>query len=52
MPGKGDATCHLLGRTREEWGDERADELRFFEPNRLKDCLDVSLSRVTDTLKS
>jgi hypothetical protein len=30
--GKGDAACHLIGRTREEWGDERAEELRFFEP--------------------
>jgi hypothetical protein len=49
--GKGDAACHLLGRTREEWGDERAAELRFFEAERLKDCLDVSLHRVTETLK-
>jgi two-component system response regulator HydG len=49
--GKGDAACHLFGRTREEWGDERAEELRFFEPNRLKECLDVSLDRVTETLK-
>jgi DNA-binding NtrC family response regulator len=50
--GKGDASCHLLGRTREEWGDERAEELHYFEPTRLKDCLDVSLQRVTDTLKA
>ena len=49
--GKGDVACHLFGRTREEWGDERAEELRFFEPSRLKDCLDVSLDRVTETLK-
>jgi DNA-binding NtrC family response regulator/predicted hydrocarbon binding protein len=49
---KGDAACHLIGRTREEWGDERAEELRFFEPRRLKDCLDVSLERVIETLKS
>jgi len=49
--GKGDAGCHLLGRTREEWGGERAEELRFFEPGRLKECLDVSLHRVTETLK-
>jgi transcriptional regulator with PAS, ATPase and Fis domain len=49
--GRGDAGCHLLGRTREEWGDERAEELRFFEPGRLKECLDVSLHRVTETLK-
>lgn len=50
--GKGDAACHLIGRTRSEWGDERADELRFFEASRLKDGLDVSLQRVTETLKA
>ena len=49
--GKGDAACRVFGRTREEWGDERAAELRFFEAGRLKDCLDVSLQRVTETLK-
>jgi two-component system response regulator HydG len=31
--GKGDAACHLVGRTREEWGDERAEDLLFFEGN-------------------
>ena len=50
--GKGDAACHLLARSRDQWGDERADELRFFEPSRLDDTLDVSLQRVTDTLKA
>ncbi|HEV8548716.1 MAG TPA: sigma 54-interacting transcriptional regulator, partial [Polyangiaceae bacterium] len=50
--GKGDAACHLLGRTREEWGDEHAEELRFFEATRLEACLDVSLHRVTETLKA
>ena len=50
--GKGDAACHLMGRTREEWGDERAEELRFFDAKRLEECLDVSLQRVTETLKS
>jgi two-component system, NtrC family, response regulator HydG len=50
--GRGDAACHLFGRTREEWGDDRAEELRFFEPSRLKECLDVSLDRVTETLKA
>jgi len=50
--GKGDAACHLFGRTREEWGDERAEELRFFEPKRLKECLDVSLQHVTESLKA
>ena len=47
----GHAGCHLLGRTREQWGGERADELRFFEQSRLTECLDVSLRRVVDTLK-
>jgi two-component system, NtrC family, response regulator HydG len=50
--GKGDAACQLFGRTRAEWGDARAEELRFFEPKRLKECLDVSLQRVTQSLKS
>ena len=50
--GKGDAACHLFGRTREEWGDERAAELQFYAPIRLKECLDVSLHRVTETLKA
>jgi DNA-binding NtrC family response regulator len=50
--GQGDAACHLIGRTREDWGDEHAEELRFFEAKRLKDCLDVSLRRVTATLKT
>lgn len=47
---KGDAPCQLFGRTREGWGDERADELRFFEARRLDECLDVSLQRVRQTL--
>ena len=50
--GRGDASCHLLGRTVDDWGDERAEELRFFEQARLKECLDVSLNRVTETLKA
>ena len=49
--GQGHAACHMLGRTREEWGDERAEELAFFDSGRLKECLDVSLSKVTETLK-
>ena len=49
--GQGHAACHILGRTREEWGDERAEELAFFDSGRLAECLDVSLSRVTESLK-
>ena len=50
--GKGDAACHLFARSREDWGGERADELHFFEPTRLQECLDVSLQRVTKTLQA
>jgi transcriptional regulator with PAS, ATPase and Fis domain len=50
--GKGDAGCHLRGRTRAEWGDERAEDLRFFEASRLEECLDVSMHRVIETLKA
>lgn len=49
---KGDAACHLFGRSREDWGQERADELLFFEAARLSDCLDVSLQRVISSLKT
>jgi two-component system, NtrC family, response regulator HydG len=50
--GSGHAACHLVGRSREEWGVERAGDLAFYEPGRLKACLDVSLSRVTETLRA
>ena len=50
--GVGDAACHLFARSREEWGEERADELGFFEPTRLQEGLDVSLQRVAETLKA
>jgi len=41
-----------VGRTREEWGDEHAEDLAFFDGGRLKESLDVSLSRVTETLRA
>ncbi|WP_257309812.1 sigma-54-dependent Fis family transcriptional regulator [Geothrix fuzhouensis] len=50
--GKGDAACHLFGRTREEWGQARAAEIGYFEPKRLEGCLEVSLQRVTESLKT
>jgi transcriptional regulator with PAS, ATPase and Fis domain len=50
--GQGQAACHLLGRTREGWGDEHAEELSFFDSGRLEQCLDVSLGRVAKTLKA
>ncbi len=50
--GAGHAACHLLGRTSAEWGEEHADDLAFFEKGRLEECLDVSLGRVTESLKA
>ena len=50
--GCGDAACHIIGRTREEWGDSHTEELRFFQPARLKECLDISLQHVIDSLKA
>ncbi len=49
--GKGDVACLQVARTREEWGPERAPELLYFEPSRLKDKLEVSLVQATETLK-
>ncbi len=48
----GHAACHLYGRTREEWGASKADELGYFDPKRLAECLDISLKRVIQTLKA
>jgi transcriptional regulator with PAS, ATPase and Fis domain len=50
--GQGHAACHLLGRTREEWGEEHSEALAFFDSGRLEETLNVSLSRVTATLKA
>ncbi|MGH7503049.1 MAG: sigma 54-interacting transcriptional regulator [Longimicrobiales bacterium] len=45
--GKGDAVCHLVARTREDWGDAIEEHLRFYEL-----CsMDAALSQVTDELK-
>ena len=48
----GAAACHLIGRTREKWGTTRSEDLWFFEKKQLAECLDVSLQRVTQTLRS
>ncbi len=49
--GAGHAACHLQGRTRGDWGEDRAGDLAFFDPGGLRQSLDISLGRVTDTLK-
>jgi len=50
--GQGHAACQIIGRTREQWGKERVEDLEFFDGGRLKETLDVSLGRVTETLKA
>jgi transcriptional regulator with PAS, ATPase and Fis domain len=49
---QGDSACHLIGRTRSQWGQEHEADLVFFESARLEECLDVSLSKVVSTLKT
>jgi transcriptional regulator with PAS, ATPase and Fis domain len=50
--GAGGGTCHLRARSRADWGSERMEDLEFFESKALAQCLDVSLKRVTETLKA
>jgi DNA-binding NtrC family response regulator len=46
--GKGDATCHMVGKPREEWGEAIADTVGYYQ----KQCLDAGLAKVTAQLKS
>ena len=49
--GTGHKGCHIIGRTRQEWGDQHVDELALYDAGRLNECLDVSLAKVTRTLR-
>ena len=49
---QGHAACHTVGHTREEWGEKHAEDMVFYDANHLSECLDISLSRVTRTLKA
>jgi two-component system response regulator HydG len=49
---RGDAACHLVGRSHEGWGEQRANELRHYAPAQLRESLDLSLTHITDTLKA
>ena len=49
---RGDAACRHMARTRDKWGDEHVEALRFFESGRLEESLDASLQRVANTLKA
>ncbi len=50
--GAGAAACHLVGRTREEWGDSGSDELHFFDKRDLSELLGIGLKRVVEELKT
>ncbi|MBI4509300.1 MAG: sigma 54-interacting transcriptional regulator [Deltaproteobacteria bacterium] len=45
--GRGDATCHLVGRPRDEWGEEVVG----VSPQCRKESLDATLAKVTAELK-
>jgi two-component system response regulator HydG len=49
---RGDVGCHLRARTREDWGTARAADLVYYDSTGLKECLDVSLQRVMETLRT
>jgi DNA-binding NtrC family response regulator len=49
--GKGDAVCQILGRTLEEWGDERSEDLHFYRANNSREWLEPSLQQITESLK-
>ena len=49
---RGDAACHLVARSREQWNDDRADDLRFFAAKPLKETLDVSLDAAIEALRA
>jgi len=45
--GKGDAVCHVIGRTREEWGEAATEQLSYYHSS----CLNEALVEVTTELK-
>ena len=48
----GDAACHMVARSRDQWKDDRANDLRFFARTQLKEAIDVSLETAIEALKS
>ena len=45
--GRGDAVCHIVGRTREEWGSKADEFLPYFQAH----CLTEALDNVTRSIK-
>jgi two-component system, NtrC family, response regulator HydG len=48
---RGDSSCRVYARTRQGWGDEHHQELRYFTPARLDDLLDESLGELASALR-
>ena len=48
---RGDAACRIYARTRQGWGDEHHEELRYFTPARLDDLMKESFNELTAALK-
>ncbi len=46
--GRGDATCHVVGRERGEWGADIEADLRYYQ----RDCLDATLAKLGGELRS
>ena len=44
---RGDAVCHMVGRTREDWGDAISGVLPYYD----KRCLDKALEQASNALK-
>ncbi|MFN2370616.1 MAG: sigma 54-interacting transcriptional regulator [Candidatus Krumholzibacteriia bacterium] len=49
---RGDASCHLVGRTLQEWGEEHVEDLRYYQVTDLKEWLEPSLQAITTSLKA
>ena len=45
--GKGDAVCSVVGRPREEWGEDRAEEIALYE----EQCLTAALDKLAAELR-
>ncbi len=46
--GRGDATCHVIGRSRDEWGPEIEPHLTYYDMA----CIDSALASVSEVLRA
>ncbi len=48
---RGDAACRIFLRTRQAWGEQRNEELRYFTQARLHDLMDETLGDLVQALQ-